>query len=390
MADTMDNSELVSILARILYEVKENKVSVDVAFKRVCKGRCVKSLEERERLYEISRRFISDYIRIVCCSNYRRLSYRGIARLWLNGVCNELLNELHCIYSYPKWFVDRLLELMPKPEVERLLESMNKKVLWLRVNTLKSSIEGVLRGLDNEGVECVTCKEVPYMVKVLKTRKPLRLLSVVKEFKAIPQDLSSAAVVEALKPEPGDYILDLTAAPGMKTSLIMMLTDNKAKVVACDLSLRRVLIMRNLLKKLGIDLSRVNIIHTNSIMMNYRITYDKVLLDAPCSNSGAIGKDPSIKVILTEGKVQYNSTLQFKLLSKALSLANYITFSTCSILPEEGELVISRVLDRVKLVRPLNWVSNGYSIVSFNHNLMRLMPHIHESEGFFISTLQVV
>lgn len=387
----MTNKELVDILARILYEVRRNKVSVDVAFKRVCRGKCARSLEERERLYEVSRRLISDYVRIICCNSYRkRLSYRGVVRSWLSGVCGNELNELHCIYSYPKWFVDRLLELMPKSDVEKLLESMNEKVLWLRINTLKSSIEGVLRELDNEGVEYVVYKEIPYMIKVLKTRKPLRLLNVVKEFKAIPQDLSSAAVVEALKPEPGDHILDLTAAPGMKTSLIMMLTDNRVKVVACDLSLRRVLIMKNLLRKLGVDLSRINIVHTDSIIMNYRTTYDKVLLDAPCSNSGAIGKDPSIKVTLTKGKVQHYSMIQLKLLSKALSLANYVTFSTCSVLPDEGELIILKVLDRIKLVRPLNWVSDGYPVVSFNHDLMRLMPHIHGSEGFFISVLQVI
>jgi 16S rRNA C967 or C1407 C5-methylase (RsmB/RsmF family) len=71
---------------------------------------------------------------------------------------------------------------------------------------------------------------------------------------------------------------------------------------------------------------------------------DKVLLDAPCSNSGAIGKDPGVKATLTPGKVEYYRGTQLRLLTKALQLSDVVVYSVCSILPEEGEEVVTEVL----------------------------------------------
>jgi len=380
--------ELINLLARVLYEVKERGVSIDVAFKKVCGGKCAKNLNERENLYEIVRNFISDYIKLTCYVGSSKVSNKELARIWLKNINRSVdAGELYCMYSYPKWFVDDLLKLMPYDDVRDLLNSMNKRIWWLRINTLKGSEESVLRNLDMEGVNYVVDEDIPYMVKILYSPKPIRLLNVVKEFKAVPQDKASAAVVEVLKPEVNDAIIDLAAAPGMKTSLIMMLTENRANVVAADLSLRRVINMKYLLKKLGVDLSRVQLLHTDSISANYRPRFNKALLDAPCSNSGAIGKDPSIKITLSKGKVIRYSLLQVKLITKAISLSERVVYSTCSLLPEEGEFVIDKVASFVKLDKSIEWACNGYPVVNFYNKLMRLMPHKHECEGFFISLL---
>ncbi|MEM2756886.1 MAG: RsmB/NOP family class I SAM-dependent RNA methyltransferase, partial [Sulfolobales archaeon] len=118
--------------------------------------------------------------------------------------------------------------------------------------------------------------------------------------------------------------------------------------------------------------------------------FDKALVDAPCSNSGAVGKDPGIKISITRGKVIRNSSIQLEMLRNALGLADYITFSTCSIFPEEGEFVIDKLgLERSKFLRPIKWVDYGYPIVSFYDLVMRLMPHKHLCEGFFIASLRL-
>ncbi len=377
--------ELVNVLARIIYEVKVHKVSVDVAFKKVCRGSCVKGLREREELYEMVREFISDYHKLMCSAK-RGVSYRKLARLWLEGSYSPS-EAIHCTYSYPEWFVNELARALSREELVEVLKAMNRRVWWLRINTLLAPEEGVLREIESERVEYEVSKDIPYMVRVLSSKKPIRLLQVVKEFKALPQDLSSAAVVEALRPEPGDSVVDLASAPGMKTSLIMMLSDNRARVVACDKSLRRLSIMKDLLRKLGVDLGRVTLLHTDSTRLKCR-RFDKALVDAPCSNSGAIGKDPGIKVSLTKGKVIHNSSIQVEMVRNALTLADFITFSTCSILPDEGEFIISKLgPNGFKLLKPLKWVSSGYPVVDFYESLMRLMPHKHLCEGFFIASL---
>jgi 16S rRNA (cytosine967-C5)-methyltransferase len=384
--DSLGKNALIKVLAAVLYEVVEHKVSTDVAFKRACKGRCVKSLEEREGLYEMARKLVSDYIKIKCATGLRR-PYSKVVRSWLRGVEENRLPEW-CRLSYPKWFYFKLLNLLGSDEVRELLKAMNERVYWLRINTLKSSHEEVLKELDAEEVDYEVDRDIDYMVRVRRSPKPVRLLKPVKEFKAIIQDKASAAVVEALKPEKGDIIIDMSFAPGMKTSLIEMIAENGAKVVAVDVSYKRARMGYYLLRRLGVDVNKVWIISADTTDLFFRTKFNKVLLDAPCSNSGAISKDPGLKTTLTEGKINYYSSIQRRLLEKALLLGEEVVYSTCSLMPEEGELVIGPFMKDAKLMRAIPWASKGYEIVDFNEDVMRLFPHRHLTEGFFIAKLK--
>ncbi len=379
---------IVKVLSSVLYEVLNHKVSVDVAFKRACKGRCADSLEEREKLYNMARELVSDYLKVLCV-NTRLRSYGKIVRFWLSKQWNDANLPPWCRLSYQRWFYEKLASLVGD-EVEELLSEMNRRRWWLRINTLKAPEEKVLRQLEDEGVEYEVDKHFPYMVFVKHSPKPVRLLKPVKEFMAIPQDKASAAVVNALNPEPGDVILDMAAAPGMKTSLIMMLAENRARVVAVDISYRRLLMCANLLMKLGVDLSKVHLVAADSRDVFLRSVFDKVLLDAPCSNSGAVSKDPGVKIHLTPSKVRHYSEIQKDLISRAVKHAsNLVVYSTCSIMPEEGEEVITTVHDAVRLVRKYPWSSPGYRVVDFHDKVMRFFPHKHLTEAFFLAVMEV-
>ncbi len=387
--------KIIDLLGNIAYEVIRRKVSIDVAFKRVCKGRCASNLNEREYLYNLCRDFISDYIKLKCISGDRDVSFRSLARLWLKVKEGKIkINKLSewCELSFNEWFYKRIIDLLGEDEGVNLLRSLNKRIWWIRINTLKADEDKVVKELEREGVELVKDKNYSYMLRIIKSPKPIRLLKPVKEFKAVPQDKASAAVVEALNPEPNDYIVDLAAAPGMKTSLIMMITENKAKIIAVDISLKRLLMMKGLLKKLGVDLSRVHPVLSDGVVFKASRSVDKVLLDAPCSNSGAVSKDPALKFLVTEEKVRRHSILQRKLLLNALRISHYVVYSTCSLMPEEGEYVIDYVIrevEGVNLVRPIEWGSLGYAVVSESiwRFVTRLLPHKHETEGFFIAKL---
>jgi 16S rRNA (cytosine967-C5)-methyltransferase len=80
----------------------------------------------------------------------------------------------------------------------------------------------------------------------------VRLLRAVREFRAVPQDVASAVAVEYLDVRPGDVVLDMCAAPGLKTSLISMLSSGEARVVAVDVSLRRLLAAKHILRRMGV------------------------------------------------------------------------------------------------------------------------------------------
>jgi 16S rRNA (cytosine967-C5)-methyltransferase len=377
-------SRLSKVLAGVLHEVLRHRVSVDVAFRRVCGGWCASSVDERELLYDAARRFVADYVKLLCVSGKRRRP-RDLVKLWLSGF--EEPSEPYCRLSVPVWLYDRLYALLGD-EAVRLFEAMSVRVWWLRVNMLKSSIEGVVRGLESEGVIVEVSRDYPYMLKIIKTPKPVRLLRVVREFKAIPHDIASAVVVEALRPERGDSVLDACAAPGIKTSLIAMLAEGRVRIKAIDISGRRITVMRKLMRKLGVPDEAVEYMVADSRKVELREHYDKALVDAPCSNTGAMAKDPALRVTITPGKVEYYSRLQKGILENILKYASRVTYTTCSILPEEGEEVVETVADKVKLEKPqIKMCGEPYKGYSVSQSTCRLYPHIHESEGFYIANM---
>ncbi|MFZ8793529.1 MAG: RsmB/NOP family class I SAM-dependent RNA methyltransferase [Acidilobaceae archaeon] len=380
----IDSTRLSKVLAGVLHEVLRHRVSVDVAFRRVCGGWCASSVDERELLYDAARRFVADYVKLLCVSGKRRRP-RDLVKLWLSGF--EEPSEPYCRLSVPLWLYDRLYALLGD-EAVRLFEAMSVRVWWLRVNMLKSSIEGVVRGLESEGVIVEVSRDYPYMLKIIKTPKPVRLLRVVREFKAIPHDIASAVVVEALRPERGDSVLDACAAPGIKTSLIAMLAEGRVRIKAIDISGRRITVMRKLMRKLGVPDEAVEYIVADSRKVELREHYDKALVDAPCSNTGAMAKDPALRVTITPGKVEYYSRLQKGILENILKYASRVTYTTCSILPEEGEEVVETVADKVKLEKPqIKMCGEPYKGYSVSQSTCRLYPHIHESEGFYIANM---
>ena len=378
-------SRLSKVLAGVLHEVLRHRVSVDVAFKRVCGGWCASSVDERELLYDAARRFVADYVKLLCVSGRRRRP-RDLVKLWLSGF--EEPSEPHCRLSVPRWLYDRLYSLLGD-EAVRLFEAMSVRVWWLRVNTLKASVESVMRDLEGEGVVFEASRDYPYMLRIIKTPKPVRLLRVVREFKAIPHDIASAVVVEALKPEQGDRILDACAAPGIKTSLMVMLAEGRVKVKAVDISARRITVMRKLMRKLGVPDEAVEYMVADSRRVELREHYDKALVDAPCSNTGAMAKDPALRVTITPGKVEYYSRIQREILANIARYASRITYATCSILPEEGEEVVEAMLDRVKLEKPrMKMCEEPYKGYRVSQQACRLYPHVHGSEGFFIANME--
>ncbi|MDW8011306.1 MAG: hypothetical protein RMH84_06930, partial [Sulfolobales archaeon] len=241
----------VDLLAQVLYEVVERRRSLDATFKNVCRRMRVGSLEEREELYAKCRKLVSDYVKLRCVAGRGRLSYRRLARMWLAGV-GELPAEPYCRLSVSRWLYDRLVNLLSAGEVEELVRSFEERLLWLRLNWLRAPEERVLRELETEGLEFEVHPKIPYMVRVLRSPKPLRFLRSVKEFRVIPQDLASAVCVEFMDLGPGDVVVDMCAAPGLKTSLIAMPEDS-AKVMAFDVSAERVRRMKYLLRKSGVQ-----------------------------------------------------------------------------------------------------------------------------------------
>jgi len=201
-------------------------------------------------------------------------------------------------------------------------------------------------------------------------------------------DKGSAIIIDLLAPNPNDLILDMCAAPGVKTSLIFHYTRDQAHIIAADFSLNRVKQMKSFTGR--INPHKLNIINADSILGLFRssIKFDKILLDAPCTGSGTFLSNPELKWRQNEAFLHQNCILQEKLLKSAigsLKRGGIIVYSTCSLYPEEGEMQIQKVKTLLEPMDLPNWLGKSYKIKNKHiHGTARLFPAQHGTQGFFI------
>ena len=345
-------------LTTLLYFVEEKGYPLPVAFKKTKEIKKVKGVNYDE-LYEISRLLLLSY-------NSLKGKRSQKVKQFLQGDYEILL---------PSWAREELSNFLDVKSFER---SLKNKVTWVRINTLKADVDKVLKSLENQGVEFEQDNDVYYLIKV-KDEKKLKTTEEYKDFKVIIQDKASVLTVEALEVENGDKIIDLSSAPGTKASQIMQLGENNVTLYIADVDINRLEREINFLKRLGVDMNKVHVIHQDSTR-NSLLRADKVLLDAPCSSSGMISNEPAIMVNLTREKVTYYSKLQEEMIREASKInASYMIYSVCSIFPEEGE---DHVID-LRTEKPKIPGERPYK----NVNGVRLFPHINLTEGFFITKI---
>jgi len=219
------------------------------------------------------------------------------------------------------------------------------------------------------------------------------------------QAASSFLPVIALAPQPNERVLDMASAPGGKTTHIAALMENTGVVFANDANKARTKSLTANVHRLGCK---------NVVVCSYdgrefpKVMggFDRVLLDAPCSGTGVISKDSSVKVNKSERDFTLLSHLQKQLILCAIDSVNpesknggYIVYSTCSVTVDENESVVDYALRKrpnVKLVSTgLEFGREGFTKYrgkTFNSSLSltrRFYPHVHNMDGFFVAKFKV-
>lgn len=249
--------------------------------------------------------------------------------------------------SCPMELAQRWVDLWGLEQAEVLCEIANARpLLSLRVNTLKISRDILLSKLKEEGIEAAASFHHPLAITVTQGS----LLTETDCFRAglfQVQDETMLSVVDALELKPAMKVLDLCSAPGTKATAMAERMQNKGKIFSVDLSdLRLKKIFENC-SRLGIDCIDPVTADVRKIDAVFKIKFDRILIDAPCSNTGVLGKRVEARWRFSLRELDRLAKFQGEMLESALKLLSpegILVYATCSIDPKENEEVIQKIL----------------------------------------------
>lgn len=244
----------------------------------------------------------------------------------------------------PDGFVKLLCERYSPSISDEIISGCVNRPATFRVNTLKASIGEVTSYAASFGIELTPVSWSDTTFICGSDENVLKTLDIYREGKIYLQSLSSMIPPIVAEPKAGESILDMAAAPGGKTTEMAALSGGLADITACEKNKIRADRLRYNLEKQGAK--RVTVIQTDARRLDDFFSFDKILLDAPCSGSGTITPDYcGFSVELFERSVR----VQAELLTKALKLlkpGHRMVYSTCSVLFEENEGVLQKVLPK--------------------------------------------
>jgi len=298
------------------------------------------------------------------------------------------------LYSHPTFLIHTLTEKLGEQETISLMKKNNSPAIsYLRINQLIANPNEILSSLIEKGIILDQDKDLPFLYVIKDGMKALIDTDAFKTGKIFIQDKASVLTVKTLDPQPGDFIWDACAAPGMKTHLIWEFMKGKGTLVASDIHYQRLHSAQQRFQSYGID--QVEWIHTDAAKSSIT-NAKKILIDAPCTSTGIIQSHPSYKWRLNKKWLFSIMTIQNKILDGIISKyldkpGTEILYSTCSILPHEGENQIDSVLDRynVELMKGPNFGREGYPNFKCSKEVRRLFPHTDDTNGFFIAHLKI-
>jgi ribosomal RNA methyltransferase Nop2 len=344
------------------------------------------------------RQRIHDTIRVL--DDFSNLSEEGRSRAEYRA---QAIKDFCIYYGYNEFTCELLFDLFSPKEALAFFEANETpRPVVIRTNTIRTHRRDLAQALINRGVVLEPVgKWSKIGLQIFESAVPLGATPEYLAGQYILQAASSFLPVMALAPQENERVLDMASAPGGKTTHMAALMKNTGCIFANDSNKSRAKGLIGNIHRLGVK---------NTIVCNYdarefpRVMggFDRVLLDAPCSGTGVIAKDPSVKTNKTKKDFIMLPHLQKQLLLAAIDSVDhasktggYIVYSTCSVTVEENEQVVQYVLTKrpnVKLVETgLVFGVEGktaYRGKIFDKSMSmtrRYYPHTYNVDGFFVS-----
>ena len=299
--------------------------------------------------------------------------------------------------DFPDWLLERVLAQLGEAETLALADALNQPAtLDLRVNTLKADRDSVAQRLADDGFPV---EPTPYSPLGLRRREraPLFNTPSFKEGACEIQDEGSQLVCLLLEAKRREMVVDFCAGAGGKTLQIGAMMANTGTLYAFDVSQKRLDGLKPRIKRAGLDIVRmVTIAHErDSRVQRLQGKIDRVLVDAPCTGTGTLRRNPDIKWRSVD-LLEINA-LQQRILTAAAQMVKpggRLVYVTCSLLKEENDDIVNAFLSQrpdfhsLSAAQILARQHTPEGIANTDEHALRLYPHRHGTDGFYAIALE--
>ncbi len=367
-----------------------------------------------EGIYAILRNksFFTDFAEAGSSPTMRRLTIMGLAEAVgadaLGGLTEEEAAFLERIAqidrklmpvqmrtNLPKWLFDKFVAQYGEEETLQLAEALNKPApLDLRVNTVKANRDEVMAELAKAPIVAEPMPYAPLGLRVHK-KPALQNLPLFKNGAIEVQDEGSQVLSQIVGAKRGEMVVDFCAGAGGKTLALGALMRNTGRLYAFDVSEKRLAKLKPRMARSGLsNVHPVLIAHERDAKIK-RLAgkIDRVLVDAPCSGLGTLRRNPDVKWRQKPDAIGEMQQKQAAILDGAARLlkgGGRLVYATCSLLDEENDRIVEQFLadhDDFVLV-PMNKVLAEQKIDLEMGDYLKLLPHKHQTDGFFAAVLE--
>ena len=306
-------------------------------------------------------------------------------------------------------FVERIEKLIGEKDAKEFFEICYTKCpTSIRCNTLKISVEELKSRLENYGWKIKQPLKGFPEIMVIETKLTPGEVGKTREHLLgyyYVQEISSMLPMLALQPESGDFVLDLCASPGSKTTQAAAMMNNEGTIIANEVSMGRVGILNSNLERCGVTNAIVTrkegVALCERFLKKSRFRFDKILVDAPCSGEGTLRKSPKTFTMWNVNTIRKIAGVQKMLASAALRLLKVggeMIYSTCTLAPEENEGIVNYLTEHFDIeIEALNlplrfregicsWEKEEFSKEC--SKCLRLYPQDNNTDGFFVTKIK--
>ncbi|WP_203362262.1 16S rRNA (cytosine(967)-C(5))-methyltransferase RsmB [Bacillus sp. REN10] len=328
--------------------------------------------------------------------------HKGISGL-VNGVLRSVQREglrdidqmkdeaerISIATSHPLWLIQRWIDQFGAQKTEAMCElNLLAPTQTIRVNVTKANRDEVLQKLQEEGFQVEPSPFIPEAIRILKGN--IARSEVFAKGLATIQDESSMIVAYALDIQQDEFILDACAAPGGKTTHIAEKLQQTGKVIALDLHEHKIKLIKENTERLGLENVEAKALDSRKAGEVFpKESFDRILVDAPCSGLGVLRRKPDIKYAKKEEDLLALQNVQLAILQAVTPLlkkGGVLVYSTCTVDREENEGTVAKFLASHSEFEPaaLDHLPPYIQALTTDH-MLQVFPQDFGGDGFFIS-----